>query len=892
MIYTASGIIPTDGSLAEFGRGPWQTLDDYFTAIPKAYRQKGAQFLVEIPGGYEEYRLTGGVDKIHALLVSTISYQHVSFWISPPVDIKVDSLPGTPEEGYRVLHNSIIKQYETGIWVDKYGGGGIALQVGMAVIVNKVTIDDVDYVNQIYVYEETATEGVFSWERKTDTLAPNWDMFYTIYQNNKRRVRDLTVAPDIVLDVRNVHNSGVYVINTSISNLPAGIPTDQKAFLWVNFLNETMIQYILSLSDNMYIQIKMNNVYGDWIEWKGNQGEPGKNPEFGFSETHFQYRLDGEINWTNIIEREAFKGDIGPEGLSAYEVAVINGFQGTEQEWLETLQGGNTPIIFSSTVPVQEVDGSPLVPGISRWVDTTTFNEYSYYYNGGNYIWVQLSRSELEYTAEFYNYFETLWYTQSVEDALISDVGDNILITNKDFSTDYIPSTSTALFTVNGVAYSVSDLIDVDYNNMLIKYDNESPHHIRAIGVLKSEFIDNLTQAQLDELHQIFDLWLYWSGVWNDYGVMKANRVIEADPIPVTAEYSYTDISVQGANDGTITFSNASGGGGTYEYSIDNGTTWQASVEFTGLAEGTYNLRVRDAANTTNDVLLTTIELVVIPPDYDSFIMTVDTELVGLTPSNEFELVLLGIENDCTVDWGDGNIDTSVNQTISHVYTTGGVKTIKVKANEGGHFQIRYSNSSDVNKVKTIEQYGTNVWPSMNNLFRGASNLTTINATDAPIFMSGAEGAQEAFRNAGLTGTFSFNGWNLGAMHLWTGNQLRAFLHGTNISAVDFTGATGTARGLRTLRDFIRDIGPVTILGLENMDFSETHNLQDFALGSSIVNYDDFLITIASQAASLASELSFHAGTSQYTSAAQSARDTLTDPLGLNWTIIDGGLVT
>lgn len=34
-------------------------------------------------------------------------------------------------------------------------------------------------------------------------------------------------------------------------------------------------------------------------------------------------------------------GENGEQGLSAYQVAVNNGFEGTEEEWLESLRGGN-----------------------------------------------------------------------------------------------------------------------------------------------------------------------------------------------------------------------------------------------------------------------------------------------------------------------------------------------------------------------------------------------------------------------------------------------------------------------------------------------------------------------------------------------------------------------
>jgi len=47
------------------------------------------------------------------------------------------------------------------------------------------------------------------------------------------------------------------------------------------------------------------------------------------------------------------------------------------------------------------------------------------------------------------------------------------------------------------------------------------------------------------------------------------------------------------AGNGSITI-NATGGTGTYEYSIDDGATWQASNTFTALSSTTYSLRVRN----------------------------------------------------------------------------------------------------------------------------------------------------------------------------------------------------------------------------------------------------------------------------------------------------------
>jgi hypothetical protein len=67
-------------------------------------------------------------------------------------------------------------------------------------------------------------------------------------------------------------------------------------------------------------------------------------------------------------------------------------------------------------------------------------------------------------------------------------------------------------------------------------------------------------------------------------------------PAALSAAASGTNITCNGAVNGTITISAAAGGYGTYEYSIDGGVSWQASGLFTGLGPGTYNVRIRDAA--------------------------------------------------------------------------------------------------------------------------------------------------------------------------------------------------------------------------------------------------------------------------------------------------------
>ena len=65
----------------------------------------------------------------------------------------------------------------------------------------------------------------------------------------------------------------------------------------------------------------------------------------------------------------------------------------------------------------------------------------------------------------------------------------------------------------------------------------------------------------------------------------------------MSATLTSTNITCNGASNGIITISGASGGYGTYQYSVTGGTVWQPSGTFSNLMPGSYDVRIRDAAN-------------------------------------------------------------------------------------------------------------------------------------------------------------------------------------------------------------------------------------------------------------------------------------------------------
>lgn len=71
---------------------------------------------------------------------------------------------------------------------------------------------------------------------------------------------------------------------------------------------------------------------------------------------------DETVTSINTVEEaSSIMSIIGPPGASAYEVALANGFVGTEQEWLDSLQGSGTSGSGDVVGPSSAVDGHLVV---------------------------------------------------------------------------------------------------------------------------------------------------------------------------------------------------------------------------------------------------------------------------------------------------------------------------------------------------------------------------------------------------------------------------------------------------------------------------------------------------------------------------------------------------
>lgn len=141
------------------------------------------------------------------------------------------------------------------------------------------------------------------------------------------------------------------------------------------------------------------------------------------------------------------------------------------------------------------------------------------------------------------------------------------------------------------------------------------------------------------------------------------NPVVISEPAVLTVSISSTDADCFGDSNGSITVS-AGGGSGTYGYSSDNGSTWQASNVFTGLAAGNYDIVLRDA-NATSCQIVNASNPIAVP---DELIITETITNVSCHTSNDgtkndgaIDLVITGGNGGFTYNWANGTGSGSSN---------------------------------------------------------------------------------------------------------------------------------------------------------------------------------------------------------------------------------------
>ncbi|MBP6859635.1 MAG: DUF285 domain-containing protein [Candidatus Magasanikbacteria bacterium] len=222
----------------------------------------------------------------------------------------------------------------------------------------------------------------------------------------------------------------------------------------------------------------------------------------------------------------------------------------------------------------------------------------------------------------------------------------------------------------------------------------------------------------------------------------------------------------------------------------------------------------------------------------NDFIITVKTDNPGSSSSTAFTIPTNGAGYNYNVDCDNDTIDEFSAQTtaVTCVYPVAGTYTIVIS---GTFPQIFFNYAGDVEKLLSVDQWGTNVWTSMAFAFAGAVNMNVI-ATDVPNLssvtsMSGMFNEAAVFNHdisawdvsnvTDMSGMFSgalaFNqnigGWNTSNVTNMYAMFVAALAFNQNIGSWDVSQVTDMSYMFKTASAFNQNIGSWNTARVVNM---------------------------------------------------------------------------
>lgn len=125
-------------------------------------------------------------------------------------------------------------------------------------------------------------------------------------------------------------------------------------------IKELKYKETLSNGDNVYSVIREdNNIIGEVTAKKGDKGNTGEKGDTGRGITSIikKSEING-ISYYEILYTDGRKGEfIVEDGYSAYQIAIKNGYDGTEEEWLLSLIGKGLEFQWDGTKLGVRVEG-------------------------------------------------------------------------------------------------------------------------------------------------------------------------------------------------------------------------------------------------------------------------------------------------------------------------------------------------------------------------------------------------------------------------------------------------------------------------------------------------------------------------------------------------------
>ncbi|MFZ2339144.1 MAG: PKD domain-containing protein [Bacteroidales bacterium] len=197
------------------------------------------------------------------------------------------------------------------------------------------------------------------------------------------------------------------------------------------------------------------------------------------------------------------------------------------------------------------------------------------------------------------------------------------------------------------------------------------------------------------------------------------------EPAALSAGVTSTDVTCFGANNGTITITGAAGGYGTYQYSVDGGTYWQPMGTFSNLMPGTYDVRIRDAANPACVMILDPAVIITQP---DALNATSNSTAIACYGSTDGTITITNPSG------GYGIYEYSINGGATWQSAAGFSNLAP------GTYQAMIRDASDITCVFVLPAALTITEPAALNALVAGTNITCLGAGDGTITISSPTG--------------------------------------------------------------------------------------------------------------------------------------------------------
>lgn len=200
------------------------------------------------------------------------------------------------------------------------------------------------------------------------------------------------------------------------------------------------------------------------------------------------------------------------------------------------------------------------------------------------------------------------------------------------------------------------------------------------------------------------------------------------------------------------------------------------------------------------------------------FITVWKTDVASGADSNDNQIHIgtIGGGYNFTIDWGDGTIETNqtADEEVIHTYAQVGTYEIKITGQFPRLFFDKYYEGYDNTKLMSVEQWGNNIWQSMENAFYEVE--LAFNNTDIPDLSQVTNMSYMFYESTGtLDNTMS--DWDVSNVtnmsHMFKG----ALSFNQDISTWDVSNVTDMSNTFNESEAFNQDIGSWNVSNVLNM---------------------------------------------------------------------------